>query len=110
MFDVIETQTRNLKNLAHEASSYGPFLITFVTKKLSPVLDLLISRHFCSSERWKIELVLKVLKDEIFLMSLMRMRLLIKQIEQVLKVLKDEVFLMSLMRMRLLIKQCCKGI
>ena len=79
MFDVIEIQTRSLKNLAHEASSYGPFLITFVTKKLSPVLDLLISRHFCSSERWKIELVLKVLKDEVFLMSLMRMRLLIKQ-------------------------------
>ena len=110
MFDVIETQIRSLKNLAHEASSYGRFLITFVTKKLSPVLNLLISRHFCSSERWKFEQVLKVLKDEIFLMLLMRMRLLIKQTEQVLKVLKDEVFLMSLMRMRLLIKQRCKGI
>ena len=89
MFDVIETQIRSLKNLAHEASSYGPFLIRFVTKKLSPVLNLLISRLFCSSERCKIWQVLKVLKDEIFVKSLMRMRLLIKQIEQVLKVLKD---------------------
>ena len=57
MFDVIEIPIRSLENLGYKASHYGPFLVPFITSKLSQKLNILIRKQFGSSERWEFEQV-----------------------------------------------------
>ena len=57
MFDVIEIPIRNLENLGYKASRYGPFLVPFITSKLSQELNILIRKQVGSSERWEFEQV-----------------------------------------------------
>ena len=57
MFDVIEIPIRSLENLGYKASRYGPFLVPFITSKLSQKLNILIRKQFGSSERWEFEQV-----------------------------------------------------
>ena len=57
MFDVIEIPIRSLENLRYKPSRYGPFLVPFITSKLSQKLNILIRKQFGSSETWEFEQV-----------------------------------------------------
>ena len=65
LFDTIDIQVRNLKNVGYEPERYGPLLISIITSKIPDDLNLITSKRFDSADTWDKEIILNALKTEI---------------------------------------------
>ena len=65
LFDTIDIQVRNLKNVGYEPERYGPLLISIITSKTPDDLNLITSKRFDSADTWDKEIILNALKTEI---------------------------------------------
>ncbi|ESO95542.1 hypothetical protein LOTGIDRAFT_175161 [Lottia gigantea] len=64
LFDSIEVSIRSLGSLGVDSNSYGSILVPIILKKVPEEFRLIISRK-CDKDKWSIDELLALLKDEL---------------------------------------------
>lgn len=64
LYDTVESHIRGLQALGVPAESYGCLLTPILVDKLPPEIRLIVSREL-TSEKWKLDCILKILEREI---------------------------------------------